>query len=116
MVIYQNINKEKMKLETQKKIWESLLYFLLLLACILLIINYILFKSDAGECVKQPKEFLIKHFEKLTGGNITCTCLTDHKVEYKTGSKIIFSSYEYDDDSGFTGELYENVSINSSTF
>ncbi len=104
-----------MKNTTQKKILESLLYFLLLLACILLIINYITFKSKGGECVKHPKEFLLEHFEKVTGGNITCTCLSDAPID-KTrnimggGYKIIFSSFD-DEEAGFTGELYENVSI-----
>ena len=103
-----------MKIETQKILWESLLYLLLLLACILLIINYILFKSDAGECVRQPKEFLLEHFEKLTGGNITCTCLSDVQIDYtaneRKGYKIIFSSFD-GEDIDFTGELYDNMSI-----
>lgn len=100
-----------MKTETQRKIWEFLLYFLLLIACILLIINIILFRSDSGRCVLNTKEFLIEHFEKLTGGNITCTCLSDHTVEYKTGFKIIFSSFGYDDEPSFTGKFYENISV-----
>ena len=104
-----------MKTETIKKILEVLLYFLLLLACVLLIVNYILFRSDAGECVKYPKEFLLEHFEKITGGNITCTCLSDIPIDRTSssrgsGNKIIFSSFD-DEDTGFTAEFYDNVSI-----
>ena len=103
-----------MKLETQRKIWEGLLYFLLLLACILLIVNYILFRSDSGRCVTNTKEFLIEHFEELTGGNITCTCITDAKRDYsstKQGYKITFSSYGYGEE--FTGDFYPNMSVGS---
>ena len=104
-----------MKPETQRKIWEFLLYFLLLLACILLIINFILFRSDSGECVRQPKEFLLEHFEKLTGGNITCTCLSDAPRDYtaneRKGYKIIFSSFDDDESPDFSGDLYDNLSI-----
>ena len=106
-----------MKTETKKKICEASLYLLLLLACILLIINFILLKSDAGECVKNPKEFLLKHFEKITGGNITCTCLSDIMIDRTSsergrGNKIIFSSHGYNEDGGFTGKFYKNISIN----
>jgi len=101
---------KKMKPEIQKRILEAILYFLLLLACILLIINYVIFRSDSGACVRNPKEFLIEHFEKLTGGNITCTCYSDYKVEYKQGYKIIFSSFD-GEEREFTGEIPKNVSI-----
>ena len=106
-----------MKPETTKKIWELLLYLLLLTACILLIVNFILFRSDSGRCVRTPKEFLLEHFEKITGGNITCTCLSDASIDYTRnerggGQKIIFSSFG-NKEWGFSGELYEyeNVSI-----
>ena len=70
-----------MKPETKKRIVEGVLYLLLLTACILLIINYILLKSNSVQCVRDPKEFLLEHFEKITGGNITCTCLSDTSID-----------------------------------
>jgi len=106
-----------MKPETTKKIWDFIIFLLLLLACVLLIVNYILLRSDSTECVRDPKEFLIKHFEKITGGNITCTCLSDvvidrTKNERGGGYKIIFSSFGHEEEGfGFSGELYEDITI-----
>ena len=115
-----------MKPKTQKTILEFILYFLLLLACILLIINYFLFRTDAGECVRDTKKFLIEHFEEVRGGNITCTCRSDAPIDRTSnikgeGSKIIFSSHGYDEnrrmfyDEGWTGyfdiHVYRNMTI-----
>lgn len=82
-----------MKLKTKRLLWEAILYLLLATAAVLLVVNYLLFRTDAGECVRDPKMFLIDHFEKLTDSNISCTCTTDRRLDKHRGAyKITFSS------------------------
>ncbi len=66
---------------------------------ILLIINYIQMRSDSFKCVRNPKAFLVEHFEKLTKGNISCWCNTDNPKFLtpggSSGPRIWFGSYDH---------------------
>ena len=85
-----------MNLEDKKRL-RDLLLILVLLA---LVFVFIEIKTDGARCVSDPKKYLLKHFEKLTDGNMTCTCLTDNpKAMTFTGRgyKILFTSFDYKD-------------------
>jgi hypothetical protein len=111
----------KMEPENKKIIYELLLISLLLTSVILLSVNLILLLRDSGECVRHPKEFLINHFEKITKGNITCTCTTDNSLwtnpggdsgKLVNGYQIIFSSFDKYESKEISQQInFKNVTI-----
>lgn len=104
-----------MKPETARKGWEALLYFLLILACVLLIVIFFQLKSDSGRCIRNPRGYLVEHFEKITDGNISCTCITDNPRTLGSSSyKIVFGSYGVNEMQ--EEEWYKNIITNHSQF
>ena len=88
-----------MKAISKRDVWEGLFYLILIFVIIALVLIFFQMKKDGTKCISNPKEYLIEHFEKLTEGNITCTCLTDSEKTSRyswdgAGYKIVFSSHD----------------------
>ncbi len=76
-----------MKTEKQRLIYFYLEVFLMILAVGLLILNFYQMKKEEFKCVRDPKQYLIEHFEKVTNGNISCNCMTDSPDAFVVGKR-----------------------------
>ncbi len=86
---------------SKKELIRNRLDFILIIVLILLGIILVFFifkiKTDGARCVSNTLQYTTEHLEKSTGGNVTCTCLTDNPKSFVPGSgrgyKIIFGSH-----------------------
>ena len=88
-----------MNLETKRLLYFYLEVFLMIIVIGLLILNFYQMRKKEFQCVRDPKSYLVKHFERSSGGNISCQCVTDNPKAFQIGSgtgyRILFGSEHY---------------------
>lgn len=90
---FENTPEEKKRL-----LIDTMMLITFIVVIIFLILIFFQIKDKKSECFRDPILYTTKHLEKMAGGNITCTCLTDNPQAFIPGEgrgyKYIFGSFD----------------------